>query len=148
MVITALTMFVAAPLIAMAMGPLLQAMSNLAPQSEWCTLPYGANVLIPAYMTFAEPVVACFAAAAFAWNGLSASRGTRLLQFMVIVVAIKKQLFTPIVYALVAKVSFMAALLSESQFQLEAVALALLTGLAWEWSLARPVRQARAMNRG
>jgi hypothetical protein len=52
-------------------GPLLAAMSNLAPQSEGCTLPHGANVLIPAYLTFAELVVACFVAAALAWDGLS-----------------------------------------------------------------------------
>lgn len=135
--ISALTMFVARPLIAAAMGPLLQAMSNLAPQSEWCTLPYGANVLIPAYLTFAEPVVACFAAAAFVWDGLSASRGVRLIQFTLIIVAIKKQLFTPIIYALVATASPASALLSESQFALEAAALAVLTGLSWEWSSER-----------
>ena len=134
MVISALTMFVASPLIAAAMSPLLQAMSNLAPQSEWCTLPYGADVLIPAYLTFAEPVVACFATAALVWDGLSGSRGVRLLQFTLIIVAIKKQLLTPILYALVAKVGVGSALLSEGQFALEAVALAVLTGLSWEWS--------------
>jgi hypothetical protein len=138
LVISAFTMFVASPLIGAAMAPLLAAMSNLAPQSEWCTLPYGANVLIPAYLTFAEPVVACFVAAALAWDGLSPARGLRLLQFTLIIVAIKRQLLTPIIYAVLAKVSFASGLLSDSQFAFEAITLAALTGLAWEWSTRRP----------
>jgi hypothetical protein len=137
--ISAFTMFVASPLIGAAMAPLLTAMSNLAPQSEWCTLPYGANVLIPAYLTFAEPVVACFAAAALTWDRLSAVRGLRVVQFTLIIVAIKKQLLTPFIYAFLAREGFASGLLSDSQFAFEAIALAVFTGLAWEWCGGRNI---------
>ena len=126
------TTFVVTPLIVAAMGPVMESIASLAPQSEWCTLPYGANVLIPAYLTFIEPSLGCLAAAALVWNQLSASRIVRYLQFTLLILAIKNQLLMPFVYASFAKTSFVDALVSESQFALEAIALAVLTGVAWE----------------
>ncbi len=136
-VITALAVFAASPLFGAVWGHVMQSISNLAPTGEWCTLPYGANVLAPAYLTFAEPTLACFAAAALIWDRLSPSRGFRFLQFALLILAIKNQLLMPFIYAAFAKVPVMAALTSESQFALEAIALAVLTGLSWEWSEAR-----------
>lgn len=132
--LTALTMFVATPLLGAAMGPVMQSISYLAPQSEWCVLPYGANVLIPAYLTFAEPVLACLAAAILVWDRLSPSRGLRFAQFTLLILAIKNQLLMPFAYAAFAKVPFLQALTSESQFALEAIVLAVLTGFTWERS--------------
>jgi hypothetical protein len=132
-VLTAITTFAATPLIGAAFGPIMESIARLAPQSEWCTLPYGPNVLIPAYLTFAEPVVACLAAAILIWDTLSASRALRFAQFALIILAIKNQLLMPWVYAAFAKTPFLEALTSESQFALEAVALAVLTGITWEW---------------
>jgi hypothetical protein len=136
-VIATLTTFAATPLIGAAMGPFLKSIADLAPQSEWCTLPYGANILIPAYLSFVEPVLACIAAAALCWDRLSPSFALRLTQFTLIVLAIKTQLLMPFIYASVAKEPFLHALASESQFALEALALAALTGVTWEWSVAR-----------
>jgi hypothetical protein len=133
-VIATFTTFVAGPLIGAAMGPVMESMASLAPQSEWCTLPYGANVLIPAYLTFAEPVLACVWAAALVWDRLSPSRVLRFVQFTVLIVAIKNQLLMPFAYAAFAKLPLLDAFVSESQFALEAVALAVLTGITWEWS--------------
>jgi hypothetical protein len=126
--------FVATPLIGVAMGPVMESIASLAPQGEWCTLPYGPDVLIPAYLTFAEPVLACMAAAALVWDRLSPSRLLRFARFTVLILAIKNQLLMPFIYAAFAKAPLMAAFVSESQFALEAVALALLTGITWEWS--------------
>jgi len=137
LVITALTAFVIGPLIDRAMAPVMLAIAHLAPQSEWCTLPYGANVLIPAYLTFLEPVIACLAGAALIWDQLSPSRGLRFVQFTLLILAIKNLLVTPFVYAMLAKEPFLSALTSDGQFALEAVALALLTGITWEWSTGR-----------
>jgi hypothetical protein len=137
LVITALSEFVVGPLIGKAMGPVMAAIAHLAPQSEWCTLPYGANVLIPAYLTFLEPVLACFGGAALIWDQLSRSRGMRFVQFTLLILLIKNQLITPFVYAMLAKMPFLIALASDGQFALEAAALALLTGLTWERSISR-----------
>jgi hypothetical protein len=136
-VITALTAFVIGPLIGAAMGPIMAAVAPLAPKSEWCALPYGPNVLIPAYLTFLEPVLACLAGAVLIWDRLSPSRVLRFVQFTVLVLAVKNLLVTPFVYAAVVKGSFVSALVSDGQFALEAVALAVLTGITIEWSVTR-----------
>jgi hypothetical protein len=137
LLITALTVFVLGPLIDKAMAPVMAAIAGLAPSAEWCTLPYGADVLIPAYITFLEPTLACFAAAALIWNQLSAVRVWRVAQFALLILAIKNLLVTPVVYAALAKQPFMNALVSDGQFFLEGLALAVLTGISWEWSTAR-----------
>ena len=62
-ILAAFAMFALSPLLGMAFAPVMKAIAGLAPQSEWCTLPYGLNVLIPAYLSFAEPTLACVAAA-------------------------------------------------------------------------------------
>lgn len=136
--IAAFGMYVATPLIGLAMGPVMESIASLAPQSEWCTLPYGPNVLIPAYLTFAEPVLACVAAAALIWDRLSASRALRFVQFSVLILALKNQLLMPFIYAAFAKGPPMDAFVSESQFALEAIALALLSGITWAWSRPKP----------
>jgi hypothetical protein len=136
LVITALTVFAVGPLFDKAMSPVMAAIAGLAPTGEWCALPYGANVLIPAYITFLEPVLACVAGAALVWNHLSSSRGLRYLQFTLLILAIKNVLVTPFIYAAVAKAPFLSALAGDGQFALEAIALALLAGLTWEWSRA------------
>lgn len=141
-VIATFGMFIATPLIGMAMSPVMASIASLAPQSEWCTLPYGPNVLIPAYLTFAEPVLACVAAAALIWNRLPPSRAVRFAQFAVLILAIKNQLLMPFFYAAFAKVPLVDAFVSESQFALEAIALALLAGVTWEWTRPKSRRPA------
>jgi hypothetical protein len=136
LVITALGAFVTGPLFDKAMAPLMGAIAGLAPTGEWCALPYGANVLIPAYITFLEPALACLAGAALVWDQLSRSKGLRFAQFTVLILLIKNALITPFVYAVLSKGPFLSALASDGQFALEAMALALLTGITWEWSNA------------
>lgn len=137
-IIAALARFALSPLIGMAAAPLMKSIASLAPQGEWCALPYGLNVLIPAYLSFAEPTLACVAAAILIWDKLSTSRGMRFLAFSMLILAIKNQLLMPFFYAGLAKGSFLLGLTSEGQFALEALALAVLTGATMEWSIRRP----------
>jgi hypothetical protein len=53
-----------------------------------------------------------------------------------LILVIKNALITPFVYAVLSKGPFLSALASDGQFTLEAMALALLTGVTWEWSTA------------
>jgi hypothetical protein len=150
--IAALFTYVVTPLMKFAMQPIMNFISNLAPQSEWCALPYGANVLVPAYLTFLELVIACYAAAALAWKQLSRSRTVRYLQFTLLILAVKNQLLTPFIYVAFAKTPAFPALASEGQFALEALALAALTCVFWDWALnsksRRPLKRKRAMFHG
>ncbi len=139
-IIAAFAMFALSPLIGMALAPLMKSIASLAPQSEWCTLPYGPKVLVPAYLSFAEPTLACVVAAILIWNKLSPSRGMRFVAFSLLILAIKNQLLLPVFYAGLAKGSFLAGLTSEGQFALEALALAVLTGVTMEWSIRQPGR--------
>jgi hypothetical protein len=81
-----------------------------------------------------EPALACLAGAALVWDQLSRSRGLRFAQFTLLILLIKNALITPFVYAVLSKGPYLSALASDGQFALEAVALALLTGITWEWS--------------
>jgi hypothetical protein len=139
-IIAAFITYAGSPLIGLAMQPIMTSISRFAPQSEWCALPYGADVLIPAYLSFVEPVVACLMAAALVWNRLSKARIIRFAQFAVLVLALKNQLVTPFVYAAIAKLPALTALTSEGQFALEAATLAILTGVTWEWAHDRNAR--------
>jgi hypothetical protein len=133
-VLAAFAMFAVNPLLGMAFAPVMKSIASLAPQSEWCTLPYGPNVLIPAYLSFIEPTLACMAAALLIWHRLPTSRGMRFVQFSLIVLAIKNQLLSPFIYAALARGTFLSGLASEGQFALEALALAVLTGVTMMWS--------------
>lgn len=136
-IIAALAMFALTPAIGMAIAPVMKSIANLAPQSEWCALPYGPNVLVPAYLSFAEPTFACVLAALLMWDRLPTSRGLRFVQFSLLILAIKNQLVTPIFYAALAKGTFLSGLASEGQFALEALTLAVLTGVTLDWSTRR-----------
>ena len=133
-VLAAVATFALAPLCSAVFAKLLESLSYLAPTGEWCALPYGWKVLLPAYVSFVEPTLACFITATLVWRGLSSSPGWRLLQFTVMIVAIKNQLITPFIYAVLAKEPGLGALASEGQFALEALTLALMTCVAWAWA--------------
>lgn len=108
-------------------------LSAYAPTNEWCTHPYGLKVLIPAYLTFIEPVLGCTAAIILCWDRLPGSDGQRVAAFTLLIVALKNQLLEPFIYMFHAKPPALLALASEGQFALEAVALGVLTGMGWIW---------------
>ena len=51
--------------------------------------PYGPGVLIPAYLTYAEPVVACCVMAWLSWGSLSQRPALRIARFTVLMVFLK-----------------------------------------------------------
>jgi hypothetical protein len=72
--IAAIFMFILNPLIGAAWKPVMERISYLAPTSAWCKLPYGPDVLIPAYISFIEPVLACMTMAILILTQLSTVR--------------------------------------------------------------------------
>lgn len=102
----------------------------------WCRLPYGMDVLLPAYASFLEPVLACLVCLALIWRCLPVHPLGRVAAFVVLVLALKRQLLMPFLYAAFAPGPAVTALASMGQFSLEAAALAGLTVLSWWW--ARP----------
>jgi len=91
-------------------------------------------VLVPAYLSYAEPVIAAVILAALVWDRLSASVPLCVLQFTMIVLLVRHVLFAPVIYALYAKVPAGTALASMGQFTLEGIALAALSGLTWHFA--------------
>ena len=132
--IAAIFMFAANPLMEAAWKPVMEKFAYLAPTGEWCQLPYGPDVLVPAYISFIEPVLACLAMAILVLNQLSRTTWLKFLLFGLIVLSIKHQLLMPVFYVALHEGSFRSNLASEGQFALEAVALAITTGLTWQWS--------------
>jgi hypothetical protein len=133
-------------LLSFAVGPLMSwlqqvVMTPLAgwgPTGGWCRLPYGMNVLVPAYLTFAEPALACLFCMAFVANRLPADGALRPLGFVLLILALKKQLLMSFFYAIYAPIPAMTALASMGQFSLEAAVLGLLMALSWDYATRAP----------
>jgi hypothetical protein len=97
-------------------------------------------VLIPAYLTYAEPVIACMAVAYLVWEGLSRKPGKRMLQFCLLILSIRGMLLPTFLYSFYSKLRLPMAMLSESQFLFETLALAFLTALIWQVSVTNSTR--------
>lgn len=100
----------------------------------WCELPYGMDVLLPAYATFLEPVLACLICVALIWRCLPARPVGRIAAFVLLILALKRQLLMPFLYAAFVPGPAATAFASMGQFSLEAVALGALTAINWYWS--------------
>ena len=96
--------------------------------------PYGWQVNVPSYLTFLEPVLASFAIAAFIWDKLSPRPILRTVQFALLVMAMKGSILPTLVYSFYQNIRLPAAVLSESQFGIEILVMALLTALGWRLS--------------
>jgi len=104
----------------------------------WCVLPYGPEILIPAYLTFIEPVLLCFACAAVVWDRLPGGALRRTAGFVLLILALKRHLLASFLYAIYAPGPAMTGLASVGQFSLEAAVLGCLTAVSWRWAaLAR-----------
>ena len=99
--------------------------------------PYGWQVNVPSYLTFLEPVLASFAIVAFVWDKLSTQPILRTVQFALLVMAMKGSILPTLVYSFYQKSRLPAAVLSESQFGIEILVMALLTALSWRLSHRR-----------
>lgn len=93
--------------------------------------PYPLQVMIPAYLTFLEPLIATVAMAALVWPKLPGSRFSRVASFAALVARTTGMVGLP-VYGLSAPSAVGTTVLSYSQFLFEYLALGLLAGAAWE----------------
>jgi len=122
------------PAIGAAVGQLLAGL-GLQEHEDVYLMPYGWQVLIPAYATFAEPVISCMIMAALVWPRFAGrSRAVWLVSFAGLAALIRGSL------ALMALDSFFVpqplwlAFLSTGQFCFETLALAGLSAVVWRWA--------------
>jgi hypothetical protein len=99
--------------------------------------PYGWQVNVPSYVTFLEPVIASFAIAALMLSKRSRRPAWCMVQFVLVVMAMKHSIVPTLVYSFYQSVPLPRAILSESQFALEALTLAIITAVGWTFSLDR-----------
>jgi hypothetical protein len=131
-----LAIFAVRPALGRIFAPALKAVAHLD-HPEVYSFPYGWQVLIPAYITYAEPVLACMCVAFLVWGRLSSKTGIRLLQFSLLILSIRGMLLPTFVYSFYSKEKLPMAMLSESQFLFETLALAVLTAVVWQFSMTR-----------
>jgi hypothetical protein len=131
--IAGIAIFAIRPALGGAFAPVLKAVEHLN-HDEVYSFPYGWQVLVPAYLTYAEPVIACMFTAALVWRHLSPKPGIRALQFSMLILLIRGMLLPTFVYSFYSKSKLPMAMLSQSQFLFETLALALLTALVWHFS--------------
>jgi hypothetical protein len=99
--------------------------------------PYGWQVDVPSYLTFLEPVLASYAIAALVLDQMSPVAWRRLLQFAVLIMAMKGSIVPMLVYSFYQPRPLPAALLSESQFTLEILVMGMLTAIFWRRNTRR-----------
>jgi hypothetical protein len=112
-------------------APLMAALAQFA-RPDVYHLPYPPIVLVPAYLTFIEPLIACALLAALVWDRLMGAFATRLAKFVVLVVFIKGVVLRTILFPAFMDPPFFQGMLSQSQFFFEFAALAVLTAVAWD----------------
>jgi hypothetical protein len=87
--------------------------------------------MIPAYLTFAEPVIACAVIAYLVWPRLPSPPALRIASFVLLILFMDTMVLRTFVFSFYIEAPIGIALLSESQFLLEFLTLAALTGLVW-----------------
>jgi hypothetical protein len=127
--------FAVMPMRSMVAGAIAGQITAWAPTGAWCEMPYGVDVVIPAYLTFAEPTLAALFCVAFAWRLLNGGKLRRsLVVFTLLILALRSQLLSAFFYAIDSKMPAMTALASMGQFSLEAAALGFLMALTWVYA--------------
>lgn len=131
-----IAIFALRPAINSICAPMLKAVAHLD-HPEVYAFPYGWQVLLPAYLTYAEPVIACMFVAFLVWDRLSEKPGMRILQFSLLILSIRGMLLPTFLYSFYSKAKLAMAMLSQSQFLFETLALAILTAVVWKLSTKR-----------
>ena len=131
--IAAVMIFAVRPGLKFAFAPAMRTVAHFN-HDEVYREPYGWKVLIPAYITYLEPIVACLLLAALTWPNLSPKPATRIFLLSLLILLARSMLLPTLVYSFYSKAPPLEAMLSQSQFLLETLALAVLTGLVWQFS--------------
>ncbi|HFK5510770.1 TPA: hypothetical protein ACGZ9U_001686 [Elizabethkingia anophelis] len=94
-------------------------------------LPYDWHVLVPAYLTFAEPVIAAFVIVHYIWEKLNGKIWQKIILVGILICLIKGMLLPVFLFTPYLKLNFIAAIASEIQFTLEFLAVGILTSFFW-----------------
>ena len=122
------------PAIGAATGQLLAGLGLLEHEDVYL-MPYGWQVLIPAYATFIEPVISCMIMAALIWPRFAGRSVTVwLASFAVLAALIRGSLELMALDSFFVPQPLWLAFLSTGQFCFETLALALLSAAVWRWA--------------
>lgn len=130
----AVLVFVVSPSLAAMEAAIRAGTAHGIPVDGWCELPYGMDVVLPAYLTFVEPVLASLVCVALVWRRLPGAALSQAASFALLVLALKKQLLMSFLYAAFTPGPILTALASMGQFSLEAAALGFLTASSWRYA--------------
>jgi hypothetical protein len=117
-------------IVGIATAPLMAALADFA-RPDVYHVPYPAVVVIPAYFTFAEPLISCALMALLVWDRLEGGLAWRLTKFTLLVIFLKGVVFRTLLFPAYMDRPFFQGMLSQSQFFFEFLALAVLTAVAW-----------------
>ncbi|MBK1896152.1 hypothetical protein [Chryseobacterium paridis] len=131
--ITCLFQFIVEPMLNSLFAPIIASYSHLAHEAIY-ELPYGWHVLVPAYLTFAEPVIAAFVIVYYIWDNIAGKAWQKVVSIGILICLIKGALFPLFLFTPYLKLKFTSAVASEIQFTLEFLALGILTSAFWAWS--------------
>lgn len=138
-VVATLIVFAIKPLLDQGSAAMLARLSSTDSPSRWDP-PYDWHILIPAYVTFLEPVAASFALGLLTWPALPVRRVTRVVWLAALIALIKGPLLEPLVNIVFANTDPVTAMLSAGQFTFETIALALLTAATLELTYVCRIR--------
>lgn len=128
--------YAVAPVIAATLGTwvnILPASGNVAAYE----VHNGPHVLVPAYLTYLEPVIGACALWALTWQSCGASLAPRLAVFGVLWLFLTGHVVPPAVWSFFGERPWHQAFASMAQFTLEHLVLALGVALAWHLSDAK-----------
>ena len=101
-------------------------------------MPYGMNVLVPAYVTALEPATATVALAALVWDQLRGTMAARIAGFAVLVMILNLHLFQPLVVLATGGLSLGADLAGVGQSWMATLVQTILGATTWAFSTRRP----------
>lgn len=134
--IAAIATFAIKPAMALMFAPAFDALSALD-FPEFRLPPYNFQDNLVIYATYAETTVSCFAIAYLSWPALSERVWARMVQFAALIMFMKQSFVPTFLYSPFELLPWPQAALSESQFALETLALAVMTALIWPFCQRR-----------
>ncbi len=119
------------PAIGWLANPVIGRYAYLA-HDEVYRMPYGMHVLVPAYLTYLEPGLGCVAAYALTSRSIGQNAVKRVAGFAMLYLTIRGVLLATLFWSFYLKTRLIVSFMSEGQFLLEFLILALFVAIGWE----------------
>ena len=136
-IIAALAFPLCGPLATSLFQPILDSAAGLDHEPVY-NMPYGLNVLVPAYVTALEPATATVALAALVWDRLRGTTAARIAYVAVLVMILNLHLFQPLVVLATGGPDLGAGLEGIGQSWVATLVQAVLGAATWAFSMRRP----------